>query len=110
MALDKAKLEEWQRLCVEAAELGRRKKTLDDRVHQLEAEFEDELRLSAKPSIIRHGFTLAWTAGRASVSWATEFLRECGAEKAQALKDAAAKSAGRKLTVSAPLPVESTEE
>lgn len=104
MALAKEKLEEWQRLNAEAAELGRKKKTLDDRIDQLEAEFEDELRLSAKPSIIRHGFTLAWTAGRASVSWATEFLRECGADKVQALKDAAAKSAGRKLSISAPIP------
>lgn len=106
MTLDKAKLEEWQKLSAEAAELGRRKKTLDDRIHQLETEFEAELRLSTKPSIIRHGFTLAWVAGRSSVSWATEYLRECGAEKAQALKDAAAKSASKKLSISAPIAVE----
>ena len=109
MALDKSKLEEWQKLNSESAELGRRKKKLDDRIDQLEAAFEDELRSSAKPSIIRHGFTLAWTAGRASVSWATEYLRECGAEKVQALKDAAAKSAGKKLSISAPIAVETEE-
>jgi hypothetical protein len=103
MAIAKEKFEEWQRLNAEATELGRKKKTLDDRIKQLEEEFEAELKDSGKNSIKRHGFTLSWVPGRASVSWATEFLRECGPEKTQALKDAAAKAASSKLQISAPL-------
>jgi hypothetical protein len=109
MALAKEKFEQWQALKAEATELGRKKKTLDDRVEQLEAEFEAELKSTGKTSVIRHGFTLAWIAGRASVSWATEFLRECGPEKTQALKDAAAKAASKKLQISAPIPVDPEE-
>lgn len=106
MAIAKEKLEEWQRLDAESTELGRQKKTLDDRIKQLESEFEAELVKSNKTSIIRHGFTLAWIAGRASVSWAAEFLRECGPEKTQDLKDAAAAKASKKLQISAPIDTE----
>lgn len=102
MAIAKEKLQEWKRLSFESAELGRKKKTLDDKIGQLETEFEAELIGSKKNSIIRHGFTLAWTKGKASVSWATEFLRECGPQKTQALKDAAAKAASKKLQIAAP--------
>jgi hypothetical protein len=109
MAIAKEKFDEWQKLNAEATELGRKKKTLDDRISQLEDEFEAELKDSKKTSIIRHGFTLAWIAGRASVSWAIEFLRECGPEKTQALKDAAAKAASKKLQISAPIPVDPEE-
>ncbi len=102
MAIAKEKLQEWRRLKAESAELGRQKKTLDDRLEQLETEFEAELVASKKNSIIRHGFTLAWTKGKASVSWALEFLKECGPAKTQALKDQAAKAASKKLQISAP--------
>lgn len=102
MAIAKEKLQEWQRLKAESAELGRQKKTIDDRLGQLETEFEAELTTSGKTSIKRHGFTLAWLPGRASVQWAAEFLRECGPEKTQALKDAAAEKACQKLQIAAP--------
>ncbi|MFO0943574.1 MAG: hypothetical protein U0930_22795 [Pirellulales bacterium] len=36
MAIAKEKLQEWRRLKAESAELGRQKKTLDDRLEQLE--------------------------------------------------------------------------
>lgn len=102
MAIAKDKLQEWQRLKSESAELGRQKKTLDDRLSQLEIEFESELLATGKSSIKRHGFTLAWTPGRVTVQWAQEFLRECGPEKTQALKDAAAEKAVQKLSIAAP--------
>jgi hypothetical protein len=100
MAIDKADLDEWRALDDEVAQLKRRIKTIGDRQSQLETLFEAELTASERPSIIRHGFTLAWIRGRASVSWAKEFLRECGAEKVDALKDSAAETV--KLSISVP--------
>lgn len=102
MAIAKDKLLEWRRLKAESSELGRQKKTIDDRLGQLEKEFEAELQSTGKDSIKRHGFTLAWVPGRATVPWASEFLRECGPEKTQALKDAAAQEAIKKLQIAAP--------
>ena len=98
----KADLEEWRSLDDEAAPLKRRLKTIGDRQTQLEERFADELLKSKKQSIIRHGFTLAWTRGRASVAWAKEFIRECGADKANALKEQAAANPAVQLSITIP--------
>ncbi len=67
------------------------------RAKQLEADFEAELTKTGKQSIKRHGFTLSWVDGRATVKWADEFLKACGAEEANRLKEEAAKSIEKKL-------------
>ncbi len=102
MALNRDELNEWQRLKSEAAALQRQKKTVDDRVKQLEERFEVELSSSGKQSIKRHGFLLAWKPGYASVSWAKEYLDLAGPEKVQELKDNAAANARPSLVISVP--------
>ena len=108
MPLAKADLDEWREIDNEVAQLRRQIKTLSDRQGQLETLFEAELTASGRQSIIRHGFTLSWTRGRASVSWAKEFLRECGPEKVDALKDSAGETV--KLSISVPTPPEALPE
>ncbi len=98
----KDKLHEWQQIEAQRKELSRQSATLGQRAKQLEEDFEAELKKSGKQSIKRHGFTLAWIAGRASVQWAAEFLKACGADEANRLKEEAAKSAEQKLSISVP--------
>lgn len=102
MAIDKADLDEWKKLDDEVVQLKKRVKTINDRQEQLEMKFEEELKSSERSSIIRHGFTLAWIRGRSSVAWAKEFLRECGPEKVDTLKNATTETL--KLSITAPLP------
>lgn len=102
MALKKEQLDEWRKLEERRKELSREAKTLGDAAKQLEEIFEAELAKSEKPSIKRHGYTLAWQDGRASVAWAAEYLKECGADKANALKQSAADTVEKKLSISPP--------
>lgn len=102
MAIKKEQLAEWQDLETRRKALTREAKTLGDRQAQLEEAFALELVNSGKSSIVRSGFTFAWVAGRASVQWAAEYLKELGAEKANALKQAAAAAAEYKLSITAP--------
>jgi hypothetical protein len=88
--ITKEQLAEYAALDSKAAILEREAKTYRDRQKQLEEKFEEDLKESKKPSVIRHGYTFAWVNGAASVKWAEEFLRECGVEKANALKASAA--------------------
>lgn len=100
----KANLDEYTDLDIKASKLEREAKTFRDRQAQLEALFEEDLKDSKKPSLIRHGFTFAWTNGTATVKWADEFLRECGPEKTNALKLAAAeKATASKLKILPPV-------
>jgi hypothetical protein len=92
MAIKPADLQEWSDLEQRRRDAQRELSTLRDRQKQLEDMFEAELRKSGKQQIKRGGFTLALQAGRASVSWAKEFLRACGEEAAQKIKDEAAKT------------------
>lgn len=93
MTITKAQTEEYTELDLKAAKLEREAKTYRDRQSQLEALFEEDLKNSKKPSVIRHGYTFAWVNGSASVKWAEEYLKECGPEKANKLKHEAAKLA-----------------
>jgi len=106
MALNKADLEQWQDLESRRKTLEREAKTLKDKADQLAEKFNAELTKSGKQSIVRHGFTLAWVAGRATVQWAAEYLRELGSEKANELKLKAAESAEQKLSITVPAPPE----
>lgn len=102
MALKKEDLQEWQRLKSDWQSLATQQRTVSERLKQLEETFADELTKTGKQSIVRHGFTLCWLAGTASVSWAKEFLALAGPEKVQELKDAAAAEAKPKLAISPP--------
>jgi hypothetical protein len=102
MALKKEDLQEWQRLKAEAAALTTQQRTISERVKQLEESFTAELEKTGKQSIVRHGFTLCWLAGSATVAWAKEFLALAGAEKVQELKDQATAQAKPKLAIAAP--------
>lgn len=105
MAVTKEQLLEYTQLDTRAADLERQAKTFRDRQKQLERVFEDDLKATKKPSVIRHGYTFAWINGRANVSWAEEYLRECGPERANALKEAAGFIAtSSKLVVLPPAP------
>ena len=77
----------------QATALERKAKTFRDRQKQLEKKFEEDLRESKRPSVIRHGYTFAWVDGSATVAWSDEFLKECGVEKTNQLKAEAAKQA-----------------
>ncbi len=88
--ITKEQLAEYATLESKAAILEREAKTYRDRQKQLETKFEQDLTESKKPSVIRHGYTFAWVNASASVKWADEFLSECGVDKANALKAAAA--------------------
>lgn len=102
--VSKENLAEYTDLDTKAAKLEREAKTLRDRQAQLEQLFEEDLKDSKRPSLIRHGYTFAWVNGTASVKWADEFLRECGPEKANKLKAAAAENAtGSKLKILPPV-------
>lgn len=102
MAVKKEDLHEWRKLKAESAALTTQQRTLSERIKQLEESFHAELTKTAKQSIVRHGFTLCWLPGTASVAWAKEFLALAGPDKVQELKDAAAQSAPKKLAISAP--------
>lgn len=91
--ITKEQVAEYTELEAKAAPLEREAKTYRDRQKQLEEKFEEDLKDSKKPSVIRHGYTFAWVNGSATVPWAAEFLKECGVEKTNALKAAAAKEA-----------------
>ena len=78
MAIKREDLELWQDYESRRKTLDREAKTLKDRADQLAEKFNAELTKSGKQSIVRHGFTLAWVAGRATVQWAAEYLRELG--------------------------------
>ncbi|XZE35859.1 hypothetical protein SH501x_001403 [Pirellulaceae bacterium SH501] len=109
MPIKEEDLLEWQTLDEEASELTRKAKTLRDRQSQLEEKFAVELKKSGKASMKRLGFLLAWMPGRATVQWAAEYLKECGAEKANQLKQAAADAAAKgekKLSITPPKPTE----
>ncbi len=93
MPITKDQTEEYTKLDIKASKLEREAKTYRDRQAQLEALFEEDLKESKKPSVIRHGYTFAWINGSATVKWADEYLKECGPEKANELKQAAAKLA-----------------
>lgn len=93
MAVTKEEVAEYSKLECKASKLEREAKTYRDRQKQLEEKFELDLKASKKPSVIRHGYTFAWVNGTATVPWAAEFLKECGVDKANALKAAAAKEA-----------------
>lgn len=97
------KLKEWQRCNTERLRLGREAESFKKRCDQLEAEFEAELIASEKSSIIRGGFTLCWVPSKSNVSWADEFLKECGPEKVSALKNAAAAIEKKSLSIVAPM-------
>jgi len=86
----KEQIAEYVELDLKASPLEREAKTYRDRQKQLEEDFEADLRESRKPSVIRHGHTFAWVNGSATVKWAEEYLRDCGVDKANALKAAAA--------------------
>lgn len=102
MSALKDKLLEWQQIEAERKELSRQSQTLGQRAKQLEADFEAELKKTGKQSVKRHGFTLSWVDGRATVKWADEFLKACGPEEANRLKEEAAKSIEKKLSISPP--------
>ena len=102
MAIKKEQLAEWQDLETRRKALSREAKTLGDRQSQLEEAFSAELTKSGKQSIVRNGFTLAWVASRASIQWAAEYLKECGADKANELKQAVAGTAEQKLSITVP--------
>ena len=103
--ITKKQTEEYTALDVKAACLEREAKTYRDRQAQLETLFELDLKESKKPSVVRHGYTFAWVNGSASVKWADEYLRENGTEKANALKQQAAKNAtANKLKILPPTP------
>lgn len=106
MPVTKADLDEYHEVERKAIALERMAKTFRDRQAQLEELFGAELKASERPSCIRHGFTFVATNGTASVKWAEEYLRECGPEKANALKAAAALTAtGAKLKIHPPLDI-----
>jgi hypothetical protein len=103
MAVTKAEVTEYAELDTKAAKLEREAKTYRDRQAQLEAKFEEDLKESKKPSVIRHGYTFAWVNGSASVAWAAEFLKECGVDKANKLKaEAAEKATASKMKILPP--------
>lgn len=102
MAIKKEDLEEYRDCNAKRLKLEREAKTLKARCDQLSEQFAFDLTASRKQSVIRHGFTLAWIAGRATVAWADAYLRECGPDKAAALKAEAAKSVTQKLSITVP--------
>ena len=97
------KLKEWQRCNIERLRLSREAESFKKRCEQLETDFEAELTKSEKPSIIRGGFTLCWVPSRSNVQWADEFLKECGPEKVSELKNAAAATEKKTLSIVSPM-------
>lgn len=100
---------EWSRLEVERRDLSRQLASIRQRQQQLEESFEAALTASGKTSIRRHGFVLAMVPGRANVSWSAEFLKACGHEAAQQIKDAAAAKAKSVFVITPPESIEPTE-
>jgi hypothetical protein len=97
------KLKEWKRCNDKRIQLNREAETLKKRCDQLEQDFEKVLSGSKKDSVIRAGFTLCWVPVRSNVAWADEYLREMGPEKTAQLKNDAAITATRALTVVPPI-------
>lgn len=105
IVVTKEQLAEYAACESKAAPLEREAKTYRDRQKQLEEQFEKDLKESRKPSVIRHGYTFAWVNGSATVKWAEEYLRECGVDKANALKASAALTAiASKMKILPPAP------
>ncbi len=105
MAIAKQKLERWQECETQRLELQRQAKVLETEKTQLEAEFEAELKATGKQSCKRHGWLLAYIQAKVNVSWKDAFIKECGAEKATALQEEAAKKDKQKFTLTPPAAV-----
>lgn len=96
------KLQEWNRCKSESSRLHREAKSYDATCDLLEKDFEEELKKSGKDSITRSGFKLFWGKGRASVSWAAEFLSIAGPERVAKLKEEAASNTKKSFCIEAP--------
>jgi len=112
MTVSKAEVLEYAELESKAAPLEREAKTYRERQRQLEDKFEDDLKESKKPSVVRHGYTFVWVNGSATVAWAAEFLKECGVTRTNKLKaDAASAATAAKMKILPPaIKLENTPE
>lgn len=73
------------------AELAKTKKemrSLETEAKQIFTDAEADLRETDRDQAKRGEYLLVWKVKRAAVAWAQEFIRECGADKANALKAA----------------------
>lgn len=104
MSIKEADLKEWTELEARRSAMQRELTTIKDRQNQIEEQFEAELRRSGKTKITRSGFTLALQPGKASVSWAKEYLKAMGEEAVQKLKDEAAKTSTTVFVLVPPKP------
>lgn len=104
MSIKEADLKEWTDLEARRSAMQRELTTIKDRQNQIEEQFEAELRKSGKTKITRNGFTLALQPGKASVSWAKEYLKAMGEEAVQRLKDEAAKTSTTVFVLVPPKP------
>jgi hypothetical protein len=85
----KTEIEEYLELEQERKELERKARTIARRTSALAAHFTEEVEASGKTAITRSGYRLSLVDGRAYVSWKDEFVRECGALKADEILQAA---------------------
>lgn len=104
MSIKESDLKEWTELEARRSAMQRELTTIKDRQNQIEEQFEAELRKSGKTKITRSGFTLALQPGKASVSWAKEYLKAMGEEAVQKLKDEAAKTSTTVFVLVPPKP------
>ena len=104
MSIKEADLKEWTELEARRSAMQRELTTIKDLQNQIEEQFEAELRKSGKTKITRSGFTLALQPGKASVSWAKEYLKAMGEEAVQKLKDEAAKTSTTVFVLVPPKP------
>jgi len=104
MSIKEADLKEWTELEARRSAMQRELTTIKDRQNQIEEQFEAELRKSGKTKITRSGFTLALQPGKASVSWAKEYLKAMGEEAVKKLKDEAAKTSTTVFVLVPPKP------
>jgi hypothetical protein len=110
MPIKEADLKEWSELEARRSAMQRELTTIKDRQGQIEEQLEAELRKSGKTKITRSGFTLALQPGKASVSWAKEYLRAMGDEAVQKLKDAAAATSTKVFVLVPPKPPKASKE
>jgi len=78
--ITKADLDEHARLAAEAAELGRRARTLRAGMAEIEDRAQADLETSGKEEITRGGYRLSWAITRAGIKWRGELLSRIGAE------------------------------
>lgn len=104
MAIKEADLKEWSDLEARRSAMQRELTTIRNRQSQIEEAFEAELRKSGKTKITRSGFTLALQPGKATVSWAKEYLAAMGEEAVQRLKDEAARTSTTVFVLVPPKP------